>query len=214
MSEHVRVPEVSRGRKRRSSEALRNELLDSATQLFARHGVESVNSNQIARGAGVGVGSFYNQFKDKWEIQQAVMLRTLEGLRDHLGRGAAPASAPVETQVRALVDSVLSFALERPEAFRVAFSSEAPARRPAPGGEGGPRPQVGYSTRVTERRLEELQRAGRLDPAIHPAVAARAFVAMQNAVVCWWLDDPSRASREEVGETLVRLHPAIAARLD
>jgi AcrR family transcriptional regulator len=123
MSEHVLVPRTSRGRRRRSSEALRSELLDSATQLFARHGVESVNSNQIARGAGVGVGSFYNQFSDKWEIHQAVMLRTLEELRDHLGREVAPASAPVEAQVRALVDSVLSFAVERPDDFRVAFSS-------------------------------------------------------------------------------------------
>jgi len=34
---------------------------------------------------------------------------------------------------------------------------------------------------------------------------------MQNDVVCWWLEDPSRASREAVIETLVRLHPAMAA---
>ncbi|MCP4036512.1 MAG: hypothetical protein GY733_06220, partial [bacterium] len=52
---------------------------------------------------------------------------------------------------------------------------------------------------------------GVLDTKLDPAVASRAFVAMQNDVVCWWLEDRSRVSREAVIDTLIRLHPAIAA---
>ena len=71
---------------------------------------------------------------------------------------------------------------------------------------------MGYSARATERRLRALRDARALDPALDPAVAARAFVAMQNEVVCWWLDDRARASRAGVIETLGRLQPAIAAK--
>ena len=68
------------------------------------------------------------------------------------------------------------------------------------------------NARADDRRTAptELQRDGALDPELHPGVAARAFIAMQNGVVSWWLEDPSRASRDDVVETLIRLHPAVA----
>lgn len=71
---------------------------------------------------------------------------------------------------------------------------------------------MAYSTRVAERRLRDLQSRGLVEAALNPAVAARAFLALQNGVVSWWLDDPERASREELIESLILLHPAIAAR--
>jgi hypothetical protein len=123
----------------------------------------------------------------------------------------------IEEQVRNLIEAVVGFAEESPDQFRVAFGPEASATRAprSPRGESAgrspARAQVGYSTRVTERRLAQLQSEGALDPRLDPAVAARAFVAMQNGVVCWWLEDPSRASRAALVETLVRLHPAVAS---
>jgi AcrR family transcriptional regulator len=196
---------------------VRRRLTEAATRRFAAAGFEGVNSNQIAREAGVGVGTFYNHFRDKHEVHQAVVLDTLEGLQDAVTRAAPDAAAPVEQQVRALVEGVLSFAEGHADRFRVAFGAEAAPHRPprsarATGDVAQPsRAQVGYSTRATERRLAQLRDAGVLEPTLDPAVAARAFVAMQNEVVCWWLDDPSRATREGVIETLVKLHPAIAA---
>ena len=115
-------------------------------------------------------------------------------------------------------DWIVSFSPPLPAtALFVAFGPEAsgsraPRRVRDDSEAAGPtRAQVGYSTRVTERRLAELQADGRLDPRLDPGVAARAFVAMQNTVVCWWLEDPSRATRAALVETLVRLHPAVAA---
>ncbi len=204
-------------KKTRDPAEVRRRLLVAATQRFAEHGFEGVNSNQIARDAGVGVGTFYNHFHDKFELQQAVVLDTLEALRGRIARSAARPGDGIEDQVRNLIEAVVGFAEEGPARFRVAFGPEASAIRAPRAARGespsrGPmRAQVGYSHRVTERRLTQLQSEGALDPRLDPAVAARAFVGMQNSVVCWWLEDPSRASRAALVETLVRLHPAVAA---
>lgn len=195
---------------------VRRRLLTAATLRFAEHGFEGVNSNQIARDAGVGVGTFYNQFRDKFEIHQAVVLDSLEALRRQIARSAAGPGAAIEDEVRAVVEAVVDFAEANPPRFRVAFGPEASAARTPRSARSGSasrnpaRAQVGYSTRVTERRLTELQARGALDPRIDPAVAARAFVSMQNSVLCWWLEDPARAGRSALVETLIRLHPAVA----
>lgn len=200
-------------KKSRDASEVRRALLDAATRRFAETGFDGVNSNQIAREAGVGVGTFYNHFRDKLEVHQAVVLDTLEALRGRIASSAGRPGGAIRDQVRELVETVVGFAEDNAERFRVAFGPGSHVSRAARSGHPQ-RAQVGYSTRVTERRLADLQRRGSLDPDLDPAVASRAFVAMQNDVVCWWLEDRTRASREAVVETLVRLHPAIAAATD
>ena len=230
MSEHVITPGERQGpqakrtssrsgkAKRQDPAEVRRRLVTAATQRFASHGFEGVNSNQIARDAEVGVGTFYHHFQDKREVHQAVVLETLEALQNRVAAQSARApDAPLEDQVRDLVEVVVGFAEEIPAQFRVAFGGDGtaglgarPQRTPLSGAAPG-RAQVGYSTRATERRLAALQAKGVLDPRLDPGVAARAFVGMQNSVLCWWLEDPTRATREAIVETLFVLHPAIAA---
>jgi len=193
---------------------VRRRLLQAVTELVAAHGLDGVNSNQIARRAGVGVGTFYGHFEDKHQALQAVTLDALESLQARVVQQAASEDEPLALQVRALVESVLAFAEESPERFQVAFGREAGrgGARPGAPGAGGGRPVMAYSTRVAERRLRDLQSRGLVEAALNPAVAARAFLALQNGVVSWWLDDPERASREDLIESLILLHPAIGAR--
>lgn len=200
------------GRPRRNAAQVREQILAAATRLFSRYGIEGVNSNQIAREAGVGVGTFYKHFRDKHEIRQFLVLDTLETLRRAVASSQTDPARGIETEVRAFVSGLVAFAASNPDRFCVAFAGDSHHRKiPAPKpGEPGTRAQVGYSSRVTERRLEKLRAAGQLDPALHPAIAARAFVAMQTGVLTWWLEDRSRASEQELVETLVRLHPAVS----
>ena len=229
MSEHVITPGERPGlqskrtssrsgkAKRQDPAEVRRRLVTAATQRFASHGFEGVNSNQIARDAGVGVGTFYNHFQNKREVHQAVVLETLEALQSRVAQSARAPGASLEDQVRDLVEAVVGFAEEIPAQFRVAFGGDGTAglgarpQRPALSGATPGRAQVAYSTRATERRLAELQAKGLLDPRLDPGVAARAFVGMQNSVLCWWLEDPTRATRDAIIETLIVLHPAIAA---
>ena len=197
-----RVPRVRRRRRERPE--ARERLLEAGIRLLgSERGVGAINSNEIAREAGVGVGTFYAHFEDKHDRHRALVREAIDGLQAALARAAAGAGEDPVAQVRALVTAVVDFAVARPGLFKLAFGRSAPA--PSPG-----RPVVGLSTRATERRLAELKQQGLLDPALDPEVASRAFAAMQNGVVLWWLDERDRVDRETLIATLVRMHPALA----
>lgn len=55
----------------------RTKLLGAARRLFARQGVDATRINEITDEADVGFGSFYNHFRSKEEIVDAVLAETL-----------------------------------------------------------------------------------------------------------------------------------------
>ncbi|MFF3601495.1 TetR/AcrR family transcriptional regulator [Kitasatospora indigofera] len=72
------------------ADAARNRarLLDIATQEFTTRGV-GVSTEEIARAAGVGVGTLFRHFPTKEALLQAVMVRRLETLAARTSRLAA-----------------------------------------------------------------------------------------------------------------------------
>lgn len=190
-------------RRAKSHQAARAKLLAAGATLLAHHGLEGANSNQIAKAAGVGVGTFYAHFEDKHALHRAIVGRAFEHLQARLA-GAAAGATDLEDQVRALVAGLCDFAAEFPDFFRVAFGRPAPLARPG-------EPALTFSTRGVEQRLAELKRQGRLATGIDPAVAARGAFAMQTSVVLQWLDGKLAVDRGALVETLTRLHPALCA---
>ena len=69
------VRPTDRNARRRSQ--TRTKLLGAARRLFARQGVDATRINEITDEADVGFGSFYNHFKSKEEIVEAVLADTL-----------------------------------------------------------------------------------------------------------------------------------------
>jgi AcrR family transcriptional regulator len=61
-------------RRRRQTRA---RLIRAAAALFARQGADNTRINEITDEADVGYGSFYNHFKSKEEIVEAVLAETL-----------------------------------------------------------------------------------------------------------------------------------------
>ena len=57
---------------------------------------------------------------------------------------------------------------------------------------------------IAENRRERRAK-GTLAQQLDPAVLSQAIVGMLARVVAWWVEDPSRASRERVIETLTRI---------
>lgn len=55
----VRVPKQRRSRERKQ------RIMDTALSLFAEKGLKGTSSNEIAREAGVSIGTFYSYFEDK-----------------------------------------------------------------------------------------------------------------------------------------------------
>jgi AcrR family transcriptional regulator len=193
-------------RRRKAQEAARGRLLQAGAALIAEHGLEGANSNQIARAAGAGVGTFYAHFEDKHALHRAVVRQTFEGLQASLARAAAE-STGLEDQVRALVDALCAYATAHPDFFRISFGRPLPAAMPG-------EPALSFSTRGVEQRLDALRREGRLDIDVDPAVAASATLVMQTGVVLQWLDGRLATDRETLIETLTRLHPALSATHD
>jgi AcrR family transcriptional regulator len=179
-----------------------SRLLTAGLSLFARRGTERVNSNNIARRAGLGVGTFYSHFDDKYALLREIELRTLSGLRQAKLHALRDASSDPIDQVRRSVEAAVRFARQHSEAYRVTFGRErAGASRHGP--------IVSESSRPTADALRGLQRAGRIPRDLDVDLAARAYLSMEVGTLLWWLEDPSRAGPEGLVNTLTQLHPAV-----
>lgn len=65
-------------------ESRRNELVEAARAVFARHGYEQTTISLIARCAGVSDGLLYRYFSSKRDLLQAVLDAFYERLIDHI----------------------------------------------------------------------------------------------------------------------------------
>ena len=183
-----------------------DRLLAAGLNLFARRGTERVNTNTIAKRARLAIGTFYAHFPDKHALLREIQMRTIGALRNARVEATRGAGTNPEEQVRASAVAAVAFAESHAEAYRVTFGRER-------AGAAAHGPVVSESSRPTADGLRRHQAAGRLDPDLDPDLAARAYLAMEVGTILWWLDDPVRAGREGVVDTLVRLHPAQAARV-
>lgn len=113
----TKEPDFRQERSRRSYLA----LIEAATELFEAHGYDAIGTPEIARRAGVSVGTFYRYFDDKKEVYLEVTRRTMvaayastiEGLTPARFVGLARHETIAET-VAILFDHVL----RRPELSR------------------------------------------------------------------------------------------------
>lgn len=74
----------------------RHLLLDAATRLFARKGVGDTAVHEIAAEAGVANGTFYNYFRTRDEVADAVGVRLAEVLEARIAESYREVSDPAE----------------------------------------------------------------------------------------------------------------------
>ena len=65
-------PAVRMGKRARAKEANRRAILDAARVVFARIGYEAANIRDIIRETNLASGTFYNYFKSKEEVFEAI----------------------------------------------------------------------------------------------------------------------------------------------
>jgi AcrR family transcriptional regulator len=192
--------ETTSPRRQRGRDATRKRLIDSATELFAAEGLHAVTSADIARRAGLATGTFYLHFPDKQVLFREIVLGALAELRARQDRAGAAHPAGSDAELRARIDEFFDFAEEKRALMRVVFA-RGPERT------GMSDELVGVIAPAIERRLESLQRAGRMARDVHPAVAAQARAAALVRIAAWWSEDPTRAPRAAAAATLFRLDP-------
>src|SRR5271166_2771766 len=87
-------PSVARAR-RPKREVVRRRLLDAALEVFAEHGFETANLDQVAAAAGLTKGAIYSNFTGKDDLFYAMMaeqvLARVKSIRTALALGAVEA---------------------------------------------------------------------------------------------------------------------------
>jgi len=185
----------------RSRAETRRRLLEAAVALFAESGLHGVTSAQIARRAGVATGTFYLHFADKEALFREIAFAALAELRARQERASAGLALGSRDYIRARTEEFLVFAEEKRELIRMVF---------------GRAESAGLADEVREAVVPEIQRwlerrvsEGRAPADLLPAAAAQAHAAVLTRVIAWWVEDPSRATREQVVATLLRMNPSL-----
>ncbi len=189
------APRVSAGA--RSRAATRERLIESARSLFAENGLRGVTTHDIARRAGVAAGTFYLHFPDKRELFRELARESVAVLRERLEKSVAGAR-DLPGLVRAHATAMIDFAEDHRDLVRILFSADADA--------------IAVSADVLDdlaggiaANRRERQLAGDARPDLDASVLSQALVGMWARVVAWWAQDPTRAPRAAVIETLTRI---------
>jgi AcrR family transcriptional regulator len=180
----------------RSQAESRRRLLDAAAEMFAHDGFASAKASDIARRAGVAVGTLYLHFSDKEGLARAVTRDALEALRACLRAAVERTHATVEEAARAHAAALVDFVADPANRGRLLFAADAPGLR----GD-----MLDVMAAAQEAHLRERRRDGYFRGDVDPALAAQALVGMQWRVLTWWLEEPTRARRAAVIDTVAKL---------
>lgn len=149
----------STDRRARRKDATRNRaaLIAAGAELFGSAGMMPT-LDDVARRAGVGVGTAYRHFPNKYVLAQAVLAETMEAMLDAAEKAATMDDA--RAGLRAFFEAVLE-----PQASKRALGELLRSAQTAPLGPGDVQGRV-------ERCIETLLRRGRDQRVVRPDLAA------------------------------------------
>ena len=199
---YMSVPEPNvRTAPARSRLETQRRLREAGVALFAERGLHGATSAQIARRAGVATGTFYLHFPDKEALFHDLAFAALAELRARQDSVSAGLEVGSREFLRVRTEELIRFAAEKRELIRMVF---------------GRAESAGLADEVRNAVVPEIQRwlerrvaEGRAPADLHPAVAAQAHAAVLTRVIAWWVEDPSRATPEDVVATLLRMNPSL-----
>jgi AcrR family transcriptional regulator len=112
-------------RRERQKEAVRQEILDSARELFVSEGYENVSMRRIAEKIEYSPTTIYLYFEDKADLLISICEETFARLSATLETIARAGDDPVDTLKRGC-HAYVDFGLKHPNHYRVTFISQYP----------------------------------------------------------------------------------------
>jgi AcrR family transcriptional regulator len=177
----------------------RDNILDAAERLFARHGYAGTSVRMLAAEAGVSQGLLYNYFDGKQALLRAIFERSMEEVRADLDEADAGAS-PGESLAR-LVRGAFETLRANPDFWRITYQIRMQPDVIAELGD-----TVGAWTSQIVGRIEgQLRRAGVRDAA---ARARLLFAAIDGAAQHWVLDPDGYPLDDVAAAAIALLTPA------
>lgn len=98
-------------------EATRGRVIDAARELFDTHGYQGTTIREIARNAGVAVGSVFTTFASKGEILSEVMQSRIEPLYAELDRVMPHLHGPTVDRLRTMFAIHIQFEAKQVRLF-------------------------------------------------------------------------------------------------
>src|SRR3972149_4699188 len=155
------------------------ELLEAARSVLAAKGYHAAKIADIAKAAGVGVGTFYLYYPTKKALFLELVQDAVQRLKRELDAVRAQVADPL-TSARAGTETFFRFAQEHRELFRIVFGHGASFHD-----------VVRRSQEMFVRDVMENLAAGMGSGAFrqgNPDIWAQAFIGMSLQVVSWWIE--------------------------
>ncbi|MFH5886366.1 TetR/AcrR family transcriptional regulator [Halalkalibaculum sp. DA3122] len=90
----------------------RKAILETALQLFVKHGIDATSVRAIAQGADTAEGNIYRHFKSKDDLARTIFLNCATKFRSTLKKAVQEQSGP-EQKIEILVRTMFEFAFNR-----------------------------------------------------------------------------------------------------
>jgi AcrR family transcriptional regulator len=167
------------GRFQRQREQTARELLEAARKVLAAKGYHGTKIVDIARDAGVGVGTFYLYYPTKEAIFLELVEDSVRRLKTELDAARARHDDPLQRS-HVATETFFRFAQENRELFRIVFGHEASFHD-----------VVRRSQEMFTRDVMENLAAGMRGGAFRDGderIWAQAFIGMSLQVVSWWVE--------------------------
>ncbi|WP_209325897.1 TetR/AcrR family transcriptional regulator [Brevibacterium renqingii] len=188
--------------------ARREQLLNVAKALYARHGFHGVRLDDLGKGAGISAPAVYRHFSSK----EAVLEELLVGISKYLKSGGDEIVAATEEQPAAAVEAEAAGTLHRLIDFHVDFAMSEPELIRIQDRDLAALPEA---SRRTVRRLQRayVSRWAEVVAAAHPEWTLEAATVRVHAVFGMMNSTPYQARRSSAEVVGVELRAAAAAAL-
>jgi AcrR family transcriptional regulator len=110
----------------RQREAVSAALLDAAEEVIAARGMPEAGMVEIAKRAGVAVGTLYNYFTDRDGLVRALLDARRNAIAPRIKALLADSKGPFETRLRGFIRSVLALFEENRRFVKLSFEVDAP----------------------------------------------------------------------------------------
>ncbi|MFH5833382.1 TetR/AcrR family transcriptional regulator [Halalkalibaculum sp. DA384] len=94
----------------------RKAILETALQLFVKHGIDATSVRAIAEGADTAEGNIYRHFKSKGDLARTIFLDCANTFRSTLKKAVREQSGP-EQKIEILVRAMFEFAFKHSREF-------------------------------------------------------------------------------------------------
>lgn len=112
---------------------LRNALIEAGVRLLMDEGVHALDLRKVARLAGVSHAAPYRHFQDKQALLMAIVEEGFRKLGLAVAEAIGEGEADPATQLLAMGNAYVLFAVDHPAHFRLMFNGSSGARTPDTG---------------------------------------------------------------------------------